>query len=166
MADPRPRLYLDTTVPSYYVAKPSTDLVLAGHQHLTREWWDLRSSDYEIFISDLVLQEARRGDADAAERRYSAIAEFAVLRITQEALDLAAVYLKELPLPASAEADALHLALATTNGMDFLLTWNCRHIARGSVIRALPAVNAGRGLETPTICTPEELLYENPRDMD
>ena len=81
------------------------------------------------------------------------------------ALDLAGKYLKTLPLPANAGADALHLALAVVNGMDYLLTWNCRHIARGSVKRALPAVNDKLGYDTPTICTPEELLYDDPDDM-
>ena len=142
------------------------DIVLAGHQHLTREWWDLRKTQYELFVSELVLQEASRGDRNAAEKRSAVIAELPVLRVTEAAIELAAVYLKRLPLPASADADALHLALATINGMDYLLTWNCRHIARGSVVRALPTVNAELGYGTPTICTPEELLYENPRAMD
>jgi hypothetical protein len=162
----RPTLYLETTIPSYYAARPSADLVLAAHQHLTRVWWDDHKAAYDIFVSELVLQEASRGDPDAAEKRGAVVVGFPILRVTEDAIHLARIYLKRLPLPPSADADALHLALATINGMDYLLTWNCRHIARGSVIRALPAVNTEHGYETPTICTPEELRYENPRDMD
>jgi len=161
LAQKKPTLYLETMVPSYYVAKPSTDIVLQGHQHITHEWWHTRRDRYEIFVSELVVQEARRGDPDAAKRRCDAIAGFSMLRVTPEAVELAGVYLKTISLPSSAEADALHLALAVVNGMDYLVTWNCRHIARGSVMRALPIVNAERGLGTPTICTPEELLYED-----
>lgn len=163
---PRPRFYLGMTVPSYFSARPSTDIVLAARQHLTKEWWERRISSYEVYVSELVLQEARRGDREAAEKRSSIISEFLVLRVTQAAIDLAGVYLRKLPLPVSAGADALHLALAAVNGMDYLLTWNCRHIARGSIIRALPAVNARAGYGTPTICTPEELLYEDSADVE
>ncbi|HIJ73185.1 MAG TPA: type II toxin-antitoxin system VapC family toxin [Candidatus Hydrogenedentes bacterium] len=161
----RPTLYLETTVPSYLIAKPSTDVVILTHQHMTSEWWERERSRYEVFVSDLVHEEVSRGDAAAAQRRIAAIGEYPVLRITDEASELAAVYLRELPLPDSAGADALHLALATLNGMDYLLTWNCRHIARGSVKRALPVINAAREFASPTICTPEELLYED-ENMD
>ncbi|MBI2424713.1 MAG: type II toxin-antitoxin system VapC family toxin [Candidatus Hydrogenedentes bacterium] len=161
----KPRLYLETTVPSYYTSRPSADIVLAGHQQITREWWLFRSSGYGIFVSELVWQEASRGDGEASVKRCEAIAAFPVLRTNPLALDLAGEYLKTLPLPANAGADALHLALAVVNGMDYLLTWNCRHIARGSVKRALPGVNDKLGYDTPTICTPEELLYDNPDDM-
>ena len=162
MAIARPTLYLETTVPSYLTAKPSTDVVILTHQHMTSEWWERGPSRYEVFVSDLVHEEVRRGDPNAAQRRLAAIGEYP---ITDEAIEFAAMYLRELPLPESAGADALHLALATLNGMDYLLTWNCRHIARGSIKRALPIINATRGFASPTICTPEELLYEN-EDMD
>jgi len=166
MTSTKPTLYLETSVPSYFAARPSTDVIIAGHQLLTRDWWESRISDYEVFVSELVLEEAERGDREAAEKRCSAIAQFGMLRVTPEALDLAKVYLKRLPLPSNAEADAVHLALASISGMDYLLTWNCRHIARGSIIRSVPIVNGEFGYESPTICTPEELLYEDPGKMD
>lgn len=87
------------------------------------------------------------------------------MTLTDEATELAEVYLSSMMLPERAAADALHFALATVNGMDYLVTWNCRHIARGSVKRALPRINAARGFVSPTICTPEELLYGD-EDLD
>lgn len=161
----RPSLYLETTVPSYYVARPSTDMVILTHQHMTQEWWNTQLGDYEAFVSEVVYDEIRRGDADASRRRLEVIKGFPTLDVTDEAADLAQIYLEELPLPRKALADALHLAVASMNGMDYLLTWNCRHIARGSVKRLLPSVNAARGLSSPTICTPEELMYED-QDLD
>ena len=132
-----------------------------AHQHITREWWDKRLQDYEPFVSEVVYDEIRRGDADASKRRLEVIRGFPVLNVTDEAAEIAEVYLTELPLPQKALADALHLAVASVNGMDYVLTWNCRHIARGSVKKLLPAVNAAHGLLAPTICTPEELMYED-----
>lgn len=123
-------------------------------------WWESHRGNYDCYVSELVIQEASRGDVDAAQRRLAAIAEYPVLRVTAETLELAAVSLRQLPLPKTAEADALHVALATVHQMEYLATWNCRHIARGSVIRALPGVNAALGFESPTICTLEELLYD------
>ena len=161
----RPTLYLETTVPSYYVARPSTDMIILTHQHITQEWWDTQLQDYEAFVSEVVYDEIRRGDAGASRRRLEVISGFPMLIVSDEAGKLAQVYLDELPLPRKALADALHLAVASTNGMDYLLTWNCRHIARGSVKRLLPAVNAAHGFSSPTICTPEELMYED-QDLD
>lgn len=161
MRKPKPTLYLETSVPSYYTARQSSDLVISGHQLITRDWWENHVDKYTVYVSELVQEEAERGDADAAQRRLDAISSFEMISVTQEALDLAAVYLEKLPIPASAEADAVHLALAAVNGIDYLLTWNCRQIARGSIIRSIPAVSAEHGYQSPTICTPEELVYED-----
>lgn len=162
----KPTLYLETSVVSYYAARTSNSLLVSAHQHTTQKWWDTCKDAYDVFISELVLREAARGDSEAAEKRLAAVAEFTILRITQPALDLAGVYIQELPIPDSADADALHLAMATYHKMDYLITWNCKHIARGSIMKALPTVNRRLGFETPTICTPEELVYENPRNLD
>lgn len=161
MTPAKPTLYMETSVPSYFTARPSADLVVATHQHLTREWWEKRLSSFEVYVSELVYDEVQRGDAEAARRRLDVIDRFSMLIVAAEAETLARQYLRELPLPERALADALHLAVASLNGMDYLVTWNCRHIARGSVKRMLPQINAGQGLDTPTICTPEELLYDD-----
>lgn len=120
-----------TTIPSYYSARPSKDIVIAGHQYITRESWDSSLGDYEIYVSEPVYLEAAKGDTDAADKRLAAITQFPVLGVTPVAIELAAEYMRELHMPRNAEADALHLALPTLNSMDYLLTWSCRHIARG-----------------------------------
>ncbi len=158
---PKPTLYLETSVPSYYTARPSTDLVVLTHQHLTREWWENRLDSYEVYVSEVVYDEIQRGDAEAARRRVASIESFPMLDVTDETESLAMHYINELPLPESALADALHLAVTSINGLDYLVTWNCRHIARGSVKRKLPQLNTAQGLSSPTICTPEELLYDD-----
>lgn len=161
---PKPSVYLESSVPSYYTARLSRDIVTLGHQETTREWWETAIERFEVFVSELVLREIGRGDPDAAKLRLSVLDEFKILPITNEALRLADIYLAFLPIPASAEADALHLAISSLGNVDYLLTWNCRHIANGFVISELALLNEKLGVMTPVICTPEELMYENPRN--
>lgn len=165
MSTPKPKLYIETTIPSYLVARPSKDPVTLGHQQITSRWWESLAS-YEAFVSGLVLNEAGEGDPDASRRRLAAVERIPVLPVTGEAIKISEHYLEELLMPPTADADALHLALATFHRMDYLLTWNCRHLARGSVLRRLPEINGRLGYTTPTICTPEELLYDDANEMD
>lgn len=158
-----PAVYIETSVPSVLTARPSRDVLSLAHQQITVEWWERALPNCRAYASELVIAELRMGDPSAASKRLAAVAPFPVLPITGEATDLAAVYLDALPVPRSAEADMVHLAIAALNGMNYLLTWNCKHIANGFVIDALLELNARMGLKTPTICTPEELLYEDPR---
>lgn len=113
------------------------------------------------FVSDLVIAEAQLGNAEAASRRLHAIATLPVLPVTQDVITLSKEYTARLPVPRTAEADMIHLAVATLNGMNYLLTWNCKHIANAFVIESLARVNHGLGLDTPIICTPEELFHED-----
>lgn len=135
-------------------------MVLA-HQEITREWWQRCQPHYDVFVSELVHREAEQGDREAARKRIAFLHGFPVLQITDDARELAELYARKIPLPRDAGADGLHLAIATWNRMDYLLTWNCRHIAGGLVRRRLPEINSEIGFVSPTICTPEELLYEN-----
>ena len=151
-------VYLETTVVSYLTARLSRDVVVVAHQQITEEWWQTRVHAYDVFVSELVIQEAAQGDPRAVEKRLEAIRHFSILEITAEAEALAAKYLRRIPILRKAVRDALHLAIAVSSGMDYLVTWNCAHIARAEVRRALEGINDEDSIATPTICTPEELL--------
>ncbi len=152
------RLYLETTVPSYLTAWPSRDLIRASHQQITREWWERRRNDFDVFISQLVLDEAAAGDAEAARERLRALADFRLLDLTEEVGALATHLVNSLALPAKAVTDAAHIALAAVHGMHFLLTWNCTHIANAEMSVAIGGCCRDHGLVAPVICTPEELM--------
>jgi predicted nucleic acid-binding protein len=156
----KPRCYLETTIPSYLTAWPSRDLVIAAHQQITREWWQKRRGAFEIFISEIVLREVGRGDEDAVKDRMNALAGVELLRTSNEAIELADKLARALQLPKQAVADGLHIAIAATNGIDFLLTWNCRHIANAAFQPLIGSICRAEGVEPPVICTPEELLEE------
>lgn len=154
----KPKVYIETTVVSYLVARRSTDVILAAHQQITREWWERRGTDFEFFVSSLVMQEAGSGDPEAARLRLEKLRRMPVLLVTDEAETLAYDLAHGGPLPESAAEDALHIALATVHGMDYLLTWNCRHIANAEIQLAAASKCLARGYEFPVICTPEELM--------
>jgi len=161
MAGTRARIYVETSVVSYLTARPSRDVVVLGHQETTRLWWSASLPHYDAYVSELVYLEAERGDPSAAAERLKAVAGFQVLAISNHARELAEDYTREIPLPARAAADALHLAIATLNHMDYVVTWNCVHIAQGRVKRRLEEINRTRGLPVPMVCTPEELFCED-----
>jgi predicted nucleic acid-binding protein len=150
--------YLDSNVISYLTARPSRDVVSLAHQQLTREWWDRHRQGFELHISELVVYEIGRGDQGAAQSRLDFVRDLPVLRITPDARALADRIFRATTLPDKAASDALHVAIAAVNGMDFLLTWNCTHIANGVVLKIVNAVCRDNGYEPPIVCTPEELL--------
>jgi predicted nucleic acid-binding protein len=154
----KPTVYVETSVISYLTAQVSRDLVVAAHQQVTAEWWEQALPKFEPFVSPVVLEEISRGDPDAAKRRMKAVGAFGVLDVSPEVRDLAEHYFAVIDLPERARADAYHLALAVWHGMDYLVTWNCTHIAGGKVKLIVQRVNAGRVLASPIICTPEELM--------
>ena len=156
------RVYIETTVVSYLTARPSRDVVIAGHQQVTHEWWGVRRSDYELCVSQLVLDEAGAGDPQAAQERLAVLQPMLVLETTSEALGLAKELVQAGALPAKAAGDALHIAIAATKGIPFLLTWNCRHLANAVVRPMIEEVCKGKGFTAPIICTPEELLEAEP----
>lgn len=153
----KPRVYLETSILSYLTALPSRDLVRAAHQQITIEWWEQRAR-FELFVSEAVLAEARRGDAAAANRRMAVAQGIEILNATQEAEALASALLKAAAIPAKAAIDAAHVALATVHGIDYLLTWNCTHIANAVTRPLIEAVCRDNGFQPPVICTPEELV--------
>ena len=153
----KPTVYIETSVISYLTSRPSRDLIVAAHQQITAEWWERDSHKFECLVCQAVLDEISQGDPAAAKRRQEAIKEFTLLEFTSEVGRLADNYFEALQLPKSAKPDALHLAMATWHSVDYLVTWNCRHIANGRVERLIRSINDNRGIQTPVICTPEEL---------
>ena len=152
------RLYLETTVPSYLASQPSRDLVVAAHQQVSREWWAARRDDFEIFVSQFVLDEASAGDPVVAGERLKLLEGLALLEVTEEVGRLAADLIQSGIIPPKAATDAAHVAVAAVHGMDYLLTWNCAHIANARIARRLAERCRVLGVSCPIICTPEELL--------
>jgi predicted nucleic acid-binding protein len=155
----KPTVYIETTVISYLTARPSRDLVRAAQQQITREWWDQRGR-YELFVSELVLAEASVGDATAAADRLGATEGLAVLRISLQADALAEALVSKLAIPPSALRDAVHVAVCAANGLEYLLTWNCRHLANLHQRAKIEQVCREAGFVPPIIGTPNELLEE------
>jgi hypothetical protein len=155
----KPRVYLETSILSYLTALPSRDLVRAAHQQITLEWWEQRDR-FDLFVSEAVLAEAGRGDPAAANRRLAAAEGIEILNATQEAQALASALLKAAAMPAKAAIDAAHVALATVHGVDYLLTWNCAHIANAVTRSLIEGVCRSSGFQPPVICTPEELAAQ------
>ena len=157
-ASMQPSVYIESTIPSYLAARPSRDLVVAAHQQITWDWWLTARDQYELFVSRAVLGEIAAGDPDAAARRREFVARLRVLEAADEVAELAGVYADELGLAANARTDLLHVAYAVAYEIDYLLTWNCAHLANGHVVRRLMETNARRGRFTPLIVTPDVLL--------
>lgn len=152
-----PTVYLETTIPSYLASRPSRDLVVAAHQQITYEWWSQAKADFDLFVSEAVLEEIRTGDPEVAARRLEIVQGLPVLSMRGEIRDLVRIYRGQLGLPPQAGADALHIAFAVAYKLDYLMTWNCKHIANGQVIHRLLELNRRLGRATPVIVTPEEL---------
>ena len=155
------RVYIESTIPSYVVARPARDLLQAARQQLTRDWWDLKRERHALFTSQVVLDEIAAGEPEMARRRLELIAGLMVLDLTDVAESLAGQILQSGLLPARADSDAAHIALATVHRMDILLTWNCRHIANAAIEGRLRRQVQAQGYDLPAICTPEELLGES-----
>ena len=155
-----PRVYVETSVISYLTSRPSRDLIVAANQQITRDWWENRRVEFELFISQLVVQEASAGDENAAEHRLRAIDEMPLLELDQNALTLAEALVRDGPISHEAVEDALHIAVATVNGLEYLLTWNFKHIANATMRYKIERVCRSQGYEPPIICTPQELLEE------
>ena len=126
MSSTRAKVYIETTIVSYLTARPGSDLIIAAHQQITRDWWQNRRACFDLFISQAVIEEASAGDPQAAADRLQVLAQIRVLGLNESALQLARALVAKGPLPEKAAVDALHIALATVHGMDYLLNWNCQ----------------------------------------
>jgi hypothetical protein len=130
---PKLKVYIETTIVSYLTAWPSRDVVILGQQQMTRDWWDKQREKFDLYTSELVIMEASAGDEQAARGRLEVLATPPVLKLSPEARELAKRLLLEKAFPVKAESDAYHFAIAATNGLEYLLTWNCRHLANATI---------------------------------
>ena len=153
----KPRVYIETSVISYLTARPSNDFRAMSNQNVTLEWWELERLKFELVISEFVIAEASLGHPEAAQRRLAALAGLVELQATQAVKALGRELVTRNALPAVAEIDALHVAIAAVNGIEYLLTWNCTHIANAHTRPKIEATCRALGFEPPIICTPQEL---------
>lgn len=151
---------METSVISYLTGRPSRDMVIAAHQEMTRQWWETRSSEFDLVVSELVRVESSGGDADASSKRMVAIEDIPVLKTDDTSVALAERLVLHGPVPRESAADALHIAIAAVNGIDYLLTWNCKHLANAAHRQKIEALVEAAGYACPVICTPEELMEE------
>jgi hypothetical protein len=150
-------VYIETSVISYLCARPSRDLVVAGRQTITSDWWDNQRHKYDLRISVTVEDEMRKGDATAAQRRVEATREIPSLLISEDAVEIANSLLSEGAIPKGSEEDALHIGIAAAQGADFLLTWNFKHINNAETKAQIAKVIESFGFISPIFCSPEEL---------
>lgn len=156
----KPAVYLETSVIGYATPRPSRDLVVAARQQLTRDWFAHRARVYDLFVSQLVVGEASGGDEEAAQERTAFLQAIPRLGITDAAGALAAKLVESGAVPKKAVEDALHIAVAAVHGVEYLVTWNCKHIANATMRQAIENACREAGYEPPVICTPEELMND------
>jgi hypothetical protein len=152
------KVYIETSVISYYVGRASRDVVLAGRQQTTLEFWALCGGELLPFVSALVVKEAGKGNPEVAKRRLDAIQSFPVLRTTPEAEQLARVILDARAVPVEYPEDALHIAIAAIAGMDFIATWNFAHINNPFTKMMIRQAVENAGYECPEIVSPDAFL--------
>lgn len=151
-------VYLETTFISYLVARPSRDLIVAAHQQITLDWWENRRSQFQCSVSQVVIDEASVGDPTEVQKRLAVIAVLPNLALTDEANALTKAIMAAGILPPHVIRDAAHVAVAAVHAVDYLLTWNCKHLANAQIARRLSVVCGQLGRKMPILCTPEELM--------
>lgn len=154
-------VYIESSVISYIVARPSRDIVTSARQNITMEWWEEYKKSFHIFISELVLEEIGSGDQDAARERLTLVEDVPVLEATENAVKLAKALIAKNAIPESSPEDALHIGIAAAQKTDFLLTWNFKHINNANTRDKISRVVAGLDYICPVLCSPEELINEN-----
>ncbi len=153
-------VYIETTVFSYLTARPSRNLLAAAWQQVTADWWDCRKNRFKLYISELVVAESERGNPEAAKRRLATLQGISELSVTEKAIAFAEKLLSSGALPPKAPDDAMHIAIASVHSINYLLTWNCRHIDNAETKPLIRKVCENSGFTYPEICTPQELMGE------
>jgi predicted nucleic acid-binding protein len=157
----KPTVYLETTVISYATSRASRDLLVAARQQITQEWFACGAQAYQLFVSQIVVREASSGDEEAARARIALLEGLPLLAVTDAVGSLAEKLVGIGAIPTKATEDALHIAVAAVHGVDFLLTWNCKHIANAAMRQAIERICRDADYEPPVICTPEELTSDD-----
>jgi predicted nucleic acid-binding protein len=157
----KPRVYIETSIVSYLTARKSRNVIVAGQQEATRQWWSTAADRFELVTSQLVLDEAGKGDKAAAKRRLDSLAGILLLDIGETARSIAKELVQKKVLPTNAAQDALHLAISAEHAARILLTWNCRHLANALIRRRIDEACLQAGFLAPIICTPYELPSED-----
>jgi hypothetical protein len=151
----KPTVYIETSIISFLTSRPSWDLSIVWRQQTTREWWETCREDYLLYISDAVLDEISLGDKSASALRLDAVRDIDILYSTPQSDDLAQILLDSHALPKKAATDAQHISIAACHGMDFLLTWNCKHIANPFTERLFEKIITQNGYRFPVMATPD-----------
>lgn len=154
------KIYIETTIVSYLTARPSSHIIISAHQQITRDWWDNKRDSFDLFASQLVFQEAGAGNPEMAEQRLRVLDSVQPIEITEESVALAEALIANGGVPAKAAEDALHIAISVVNGMDYLVTWNCKHIANAKMRNKIEAICRLNGYEPVIMCTLEELMED------
>ncbi|MBE9061426.1 type II toxin-antitoxin system VapC family toxin [cf. Phormidesmis sp. LEGE 11477] len=149
---------IETSILGYLTARSTKNLILAANMEVTKDWWELRRNNFALYTSEAVLAEVMRGDSEIASQRLEILRSFPLLALNQAVQGLAVQFLARSNLPPKAKIDAIHIAAATVHSMDYLLTWNCKHIANAQIQRKLAEISLDCGFVLPVLCTPTELM--------
>lgn len=153
-------IYIETSVVSYYVARPSKNIIVAGFQTVTYDFWD-RIDEFDVYISDVVIQESSKGDKNLSQKRLDMIKNFPVLEVDRDVTILAQELLNGKAIPENYPEDALHIALAARHGIETIVTWNFKHINNSFTRMIVRQIIENEDYDCPEICTPYELIGEN-----
>lgn len=151
-------VYIETSIVSYLTARPSSDLLAAAWQKATLDWWETQRGRFELCTSNVVIEEALKGDPRGAELRMAALKHIPLLELTDSVLAFSKVLIRTGTLPKKALGDSLHIALSVVHGVDYLITWNCRHIDNAETKPIIRNICMEQGYKYPEICTPFELM--------
>jgi predicted nucleic acid-binding protein len=154
----KPAVYLESSIISYLAGRPSRDVITLALQQLTLDWWTTRRHEFGLVASELVIKEVAAGDPDVARRRLELLKGIPLLDISEAAIQLAEILVRDAGLPKKAGADALHIATAACHGVQYLLTWNSKHIANAEHRPRVERSCRNAGYEPPVLCTPDELM--------
>ena len=158
MAMDKKTVYIETSIVSYLTARPTSDLLAAAWQKTTVDWWDTQRNRFDLYTSDVTVEEAGRGNLEAAAQRLEALSGIPILPITEAVVALSKELLQGKALPSKALDDSLHMAISAVHGVDYLLTWNFRHLDNAETKPIIRSVCSIHGYTSPEICTPQELI--------